>query len=91
MLNVDEKTVDLLMIKDLAQKILSEIEAFEDSQRIAQAPLISIGPSGIGGYCQDERTVTEQVNDGMAVEMCEEGLGRKTKKVIEEMERVKNG
>lgn len=82
---LDKIHTDLLMIKDIAQRILNDIWTFEDSLKLEQKeiPLVSIGPFGIHGDCQREtRTFTEQVEDGFAQELAEEGLGSKTKKTV---------
>jgi len=48
--------IELLLIKDIAKRIVDEIETYQDGQKLSKEkmPLISIGPSGIGGEYQKE-------------------------------------
>ena len=70
----DGQLVKLLLIQEVANKIIDDIETYRDGENLAgasdnnnypkseldapipetEAPVISIGPSGIRGYCQRE-------------------------------------
>jgi len=66
----DDQLVDLLMKADIFERLVADIKAYEDAKRLsshqwrpvtqpdcardATPPIVSIGPSGIGGPYQTE-------------------------------------